>query len=73
MLYWFSINPWPGLILWINLYISDYYPALVADQMEFLPGAGLSVISWWSNHVPGDRHSAQQADQEGKFDFHANG
>jgi hypothetical protein len=28
MLYWFSISPWPGLILWILLYISDYYLTL---------------------------------------------
>jgi hypothetical protein len=25
MEYWLSISPWPGVILWIILYISDYY------------------------------------------------
>ena len=25
MEYWLSANPWPGVILWIMLYISDYY------------------------------------------------
>jgi hypothetical protein len=28
MLYWLSTNLWPGLILWIILYISDYYMTL---------------------------------------------
>ena len=25
MEYWLAINPWPGVILWVILYISDYY------------------------------------------------
>src|SRR5258706_5542741 len=25
MEYWLSISPWPGVVLWIILYISDYY------------------------------------------------
>ena len=32
MLYWFSTSPWPGLILWIVLYISDYYLTLYAAR-----------------------------------------
>jgi hypothetical protein len=32
MLYWFSISPWPGLILWIILYISDYYLTLYSAR-----------------------------------------
>jgi hypothetical protein len=32
MLYWFSTSPWPGLILWIILYISDYYLTLYAAR-----------------------------------------
>jgi hypothetical protein len=25
MEYWLGLNPWPGMILWVILYISDYY------------------------------------------------
>jgi hypothetical protein len=32
MLYWLSTSPWPGLILWIILYISDYYLTLYAAR-----------------------------------------
>jgi hypothetical protein len=32
MLYWFSTSLWPGLILWIALYISDYYLTLYAAR-----------------------------------------
>jgi hypothetical protein len=32
MLYWFSTSPWPGLILWIILYISDYYLTLYSAR-----------------------------------------
>ena len=32
MLFWFSTSPWPGLILWIILYISDYYMTLYAAR-----------------------------------------
>jgi hypothetical protein len=32
MLYWLSTNPWPGLILWIILYMSDYYLTLYSAR-----------------------------------------
>jgi len=32
MLYWFSISIWPGLMLWIILYISDYYLTLYSAR-----------------------------------------
>jgi len=32
MLYWFSTSLWPGLVLWIILYISDYYLTLYAAR-----------------------------------------
>src|SRR5919108_317601 len=32
MEYWLSTSPWPGVILWIILYISDYYLTLYSAR-----------------------------------------
>lgn len=32
MEYWLTISPWPGVILWVILYISDYYLTIYSAQ-----------------------------------------